>query len=229
MRKKTWSRPPCQPVAVSTAWISFCELLVGEAIRVDVVVAAVRRERVVVDVRAAERRLVLDVRLSCRVVLGRDGVDVVAPAAVVGDVREVPVDQGLVARVEGELVGPAAPIAFDSECGATAGRPTVCGTTPRMRASGARGGAARAVTPSAARCEREKSSIERAANPVIPRDRVPEETENCVGQRVSFSALASRPSLRSVAWSDVTELPSVPASPCSRDSCRARYAVWLAT
>src|SRR6266550_1695965 len=78
------------------------ELLVCEAVRVDAVVAAVGGERIVIDIRAAEGRVVLDVYVAAVVVLRGYRIDVLVAAAVIGDVREKPVDQGLVARVERE-------------------------------------------------------------------------------------------------------------------------------
>ena len=78
------------------------QLLVGEAVGVGAVVAAVRRKRVLVDVRAPDRRQVLDVHGTGVVVLRGHGIDVVGAAAVMGYVREVLVDHGFVACVECE-------------------------------------------------------------------------------------------------------------------------------
>src|SRR6266516_4729183 len=125
-------------------------------------------------------------------------------------------------------------MAFDLEnCwGATAGGPER-GTTPRIRPRCGLGLAALPLDAVTARSSAANASrvIERPANLVIPRTECPREFTLALAQsgQPDFSALASRLSLRRVVSNDPTELPSVPASPCSRDTCCARYAVWLAT
>ncbi len=166
------------------------KLLVREAVRVDAVAAAVRGERILVDVRTPDRRGVLDVPGAVEV-LGGYGIDVVRSAAVVRDVREVAVEQAFIVRVEGEarrLGGfggglrrcvscrsRSAGVRYDAE--------DRCARGARSRAR-RRGGGERQ------RCEDEKRDRARGGSPHSSH-RVPETDGN--GRKLSGSSTRARP------------------------------------
>ena len=125
------------------------------------------------------------------VVLGQHGVDVVASAAVMGDVREVPIDQSLVAWIEGELGRAGGSDSLRqrmrrpsrlADCVRYDTRGSVRERgSPLRRSTSRRRAPARRAPKSSSSARPTRSYLGQSARKV---------RELCKGQRVSFSALA---------------------------------------